>query len=882
MRYLTPRLFFCLLPFVASTLLISAVFQPPASPRVTYDFNPGWKFIREDVPGADAVAFDDSSWSTVSTPHTWNDVDTYRAYIGHSSGERSPGFYAGIGWYRKHFKLPAGAKSGKVFLEFEGLKQAGRFFINGKPVGKIENGVNACGLDLTGLVKFGDEDNVLAVKVDNSDHYVEEATGVGYEWMGRAFNPNFGGINHNVWLHLTGKIYQTLPLFNNLETTGVYVYAKNFDIKGHRADVHVESQVRNESGDFASIAMSTVVVDATGEVKARFESDKSDLVDGETETFTTAGAMSGVHFWEPNDPYLYDVYTILSVGGQVVDVNRIHTGFRKLEFRGGAGTGGVWLNGHFQWLTGFAQRSVNDWAGLGQAYPDWMHDWTAQLVRASNSNYIRWMHISPGASDVRACDKAGIIQICPAGDKEGDPVNDKRLKPEVAARQWEQRAEVMRASLIYFRNSPSIFLWEAGNQVITPPHMKQMVALRKEWDPSSGRLMGVRHGDDSVAAAAVTGIAEYYEVMVGQAPQTDAVTGDEIFRGYSGPRRDRAPLIETEDFRDEAPRGIWDDFSPPGFGFKPKGKPGKNGDTYHWNSETFALAATTRYHSYMINRIDNPDPAHSKWAGYASIYFSDSNADGRQEGSEVLRVSGKVDGVRLPKEIYYVTRVMQNDQPDLHIIGHWTYPAGTKKTIYVAASHCDSVELFLDGQSKGVVNQTLDFVDTFGGSSRDLGQTGCIYAFPDIGFVPGTLKAVAKKDGKVVAEQELKTAGEARALKLTVHTSPSGLHADGGDVALIDVEVVDAQGNRCPTDEARVDFSVTGPAIWRGGFNSGKLNSTNNLYLDTECGINCVAVRATFAPGAITVTATRAGLTPATVTIDSKPVEITAGLSRKL
>ena len=132
MRYLTPRFWLCLLAFASSTLLISAAFQPPASPRVTYDFNPGWKFIREDVPGAEAVAFDDSSWTTVSTPHTWNDVDTYRAFIGHSGGERSPGFYAGIGWYRKHFKLPASAKAGKVFLEFEGLKQAGRFFVNGQ------------------------------------------------------------------------------------------------------------------------------------------------------------------------------------------------------------------------------------------------------------------------------------------------------------------------------------------------------------------------------------------------------------------------------------------------------------------------------------------------------------------------------------------------------------------------------------------------------------------------------------------------------------------------------------------------------------------------------------------------------------------------------
>ena len=124
------------------------------------------------------------------------------------------------------------------------------------------------------------------------------------------------------------------------------------------------------------------------------------------------------------------------------------------------------------------------------------------------------------------------------------------------------------------------------------------------------------------------------------------------------------------------------------------------------------------------------------------------------------------------------------------------------------------------------------------------------------------------------------TASEAKKIKLTPHVGPSGLQADGSDVAFFDVEVVDAQGRRCPTDEARVDFQVTGPAIWRGGYNSGKLNSVNNLWLDTECGINRVAIRSTLKAGTITLTATREGLEPGKVQIESKPVVITDGLAR--
>ncbi len=838
-----------------------AAFQPPASPRVTYNFNPGWKFIREDVPAATRPDFDDSKWSSISTPHTWNDVDSYRQFISHGSGDR--GAFGGIGWYRKHFKLPASAKGGKVFLEFEGLKQAGRFFVNGQPAGKFENGITACGLDLTDLVTFGDADNVLAVQVDNSNDYKEEATGVGYQWMGRAFNPNFGGLNHNVWLHLTGKIYQTLPLYENLQTTGVYIYAQHIDVTARTADLTVEAQVKNESGDFAAITLSAIVVDAAGIVRAQFDSEKSDLVNSQTETFTASGKLAAAHLWDIDDPYLYDVYTILNVDGKIVDVHKVRTGFRQAEFKGGAGTGGVYLNGKFVWLTGYAQRAVNDWAGLGQAYPDWMHDYNAQLVRASNSNYIRWMHIAPQAVDVRACDKFGIVQVCPAGDKEADPVMDKRNAPEVARRQWDQRAEVMRDTMIYFRNSPSILFWEAGNQVVTVPHMEEMIALRKKWDPTGGRVMGTRHGDNNEAATALTPISEYYGVMIGQDRRTDELPSPTaVFRGYTGERRDRAPLIETEDYREEAPRGIWDEFSPPHFGFKK----GPN-DTWNLDSEKFCLGAIARYHAYVSNRIDHADPAHAKWAAYASIYWSDSNADGRQQSSEVLRVSGKVDGLRLPKELFYVTRVMQNAQPDLHLIGHWNYPANTKKTINVAATGCDTVELFLNGQSLG---------------QSTAPRTGYLYQFPDVAFAPGTLKAVATKSGQIVAQHELETAGEAKSLKLTAHAGPRGLQADGGDVAFFDIEVVDAKGRRCPTDEARVDFAVTGPALWRGGLNSAKENSTNHLYLDTECGINRVSLRSTLTAGTITLTANRAGLAPATVKIESKPVEITAGLIRTL
>ena len=830
----------------------SSSYAPPPSPRTTFDFNLDWKFMRTDVAGAEAPAFDDSAWTTISTPHTFNDVDSFREIIVHSGGD--VGTYKGLSWYRKHFKLPANLSGGKVFLEFEGMRQAGDIFLNGKDIGLYENGITAYGVDISDSAHFGDQENVLAVKVDNRTTYPERATSTVFEWNANDFNPDFGGINRHVWLHATGKIFQTLPLYYGLESTGVYVHAANFNIPKKSADVTVESEVCNASGAHATVALSAMIVDHDGRVRAKLAGSSADVADGDKTVLSVTGPLKNARFWSTEDPYLYDVYSILEVAGKTVDVNKLVTGFRKTEFKGGAGTGGVYLNDKFIYLKGFAQRASDEWEGLGQAYPDWMHDYTAQMIRDSHANYMRWMHVSPQRVDADSFARHGIIQICPAGDKERDAVG----------RQWAQRVEVMRDSMIYYRNNPSILFWEAGNTIVTVDQMKEMVETRKKWDPFGGRLVGVRDNDDTPNNMALTPYSEYYGIMIGQAPQTDKLTTPTaMFRGYSAERRDRAPLIEAEDFREEGARRFWDDYSPPYFGFKKGPK-----DTWQFTSESFALAGVKRYWEYWENRISNTDLAHSKWSGYCSIYFTDEDADGRQDSSEVARVSGKVDAVRLPKEIYFAHRVIQNEQPDLHILGHWSYPAGpdakpTVKTIYVIAN-TESVELFVNGKSAGVNSKP---------------DNGYAFAFPTITFAPGSLKAVGSNGGKIVATEELKTAGAAAEIRLTPTVGPLGFMADGKDVALIDVEVVDANGERVPTDDDRIDFTISGPGVWRGGYNSGKTETTNNLYLNTELGINRVSVRAARSAGTITVTASRAGLKSAQVQIVASAVSATDGLA---
>ena len=261
--------------------------------------------------------------------------------------------------------------------------------------------------------------------------------------------------------------------------------------------------------------------------------------------------------------------------------------------------------------------------------------------------------------------------------------------------------------------------------------------------------------------------------------------------------------------------------------------------------------------------IKNTSAATSRYSAYGSIYFSDSDADGRTQSSAVCRVSGKVDAVRLPKEVYYAFRVAGNTKPDIHIIGHWTYPAATTKTMYVL-SNTPTVELFVNGTSKGKVSKATDHY---------------VFSWAGVVWASGSIKAVGyDASGTEVCSHEIKTAGAAAAIKLTPTVGPNGLQADGQDVVMYDVEVVDAAGQRCPTDEDRIDFAMTGPGIWRGGVNERVLASTNNTYLKTECGINRVFIKSTLKAGDITLTATRSPLTAGTATVTAKAVNVVDGL----
>ncbi len=830
--------------------------------REKYNFNPEWLLHVGDLEGAEKTDFPDADWEKVTLPRAHNEDEVFKVDIKHLTDT--------IAWYRKHFRLPKTAKNKKVFIEFEGVRQGADFYLNGHYLGLHENGAMAVGFDLTPYINYGGE-NVMAVRTDNNWDYRERATNTKYQWSDRNFNANYGGLPKNVWLHVTDKLYQTLPLYSNMKTTGVYVYAKDIQVKSRKAIIHAESEVKNEYKKPLTVGYEVEVVDLDGKSVATFNSEPVVIAKGETATLSAEAPLSDLHFWSWGYGYLYKVKTRLIVNGDVMDEVVTRTGFRKTRF----GEGKVWINDRVLQFKGYAQRTSNEWPGVGLSVPAWMSDYSNGLAVEGNANFFRWMHIAAWKQDIESCDRVGAMQMLPAGDAEKDR----------QGRQWEQRTELMRDVIIYNRNNPSVIFYECGNESISREHMLEMKAIRDQYDPHGGRAIGSRE------------MLDIREAEYG---------GEMLYINKSC----HHPMIATEYCRDEGLRKYWDNYSYP---YHKHGDgntgyhstvtnttaPKKDASAYNQNQDLLTVEWVRRWYDYWRER---PGMGRRVNSGGAKIIFSDTQTHYR--GVENYRRSGVVDPLRIPKDGYFAHKVMWNGWVDIeehgtHIVGHWNYegrphpdlpqgegvdtPPNTKhdislpslvegqgggsaviKPVYVVSTG-DKVELFINGESQGFGRQEYRF----------------LYTFDSIQWKPGTIEAVSYDEaGKEVSRAALKTVGKPHHLKLTRMANPAGSFADGHDIVMVQVEVVDAEGNRCPLANDMVDFTLEGPAEWRGGIAQGPDNYAFATSLPVECGITRVLVRSTTEAGEVRLTAKAEGLGTATENWTTIPVEVVNGLSK--
>lgn len=924
-------------------------YEPQKSQSQVYNFNYEWHFKRADAfPLTSALdkhkdfngkyfyekEYEENDWKPVGLPHTYNDEDLFVARI----EDAGSGQLRTFSFYRKWFELPKAHVGKKVLIEFEGIRQTCYLYVNGNMVGYYEAGVAPFAFDLTPYIEY-EQRNLIAVATDNTStrnidfciaetpnkpdvapgSYMMQLTdgtvpanqqGVGYFWNCNDFNPSIGGITKNVKLHVKANTYLTLPIYSNLQTKGIYIYGSDYDIENKTATIHVEAEIRNESSKQQSVVLETVIVNHNGEVIGRLTSNTVAVqpvkvptlplsitpadaytkegnhyvaVNDEAKVAPTKIAshmvaeikacskLDNLRFWSVDDPYLYDVYTNLIVDGQLLDSVKTVTGFRKVTYDNQQG---VLINDTAVWLTGYAQRSVNEWAAIGIA-PDWLKDVDAKLIRQSNANHIRWMHVAACPADIRSCDRYGIVCTQPAGDKER----------ENFGRQWDQRVELMRDVIIYFRNNPSIFFWEVGNNAVGKEHMREMRLLKQTLDPNGGRYIGCR----TLSTPDVVAEAEYVGTMLNR---------------HAGRfQSELMPITETEYLREESPRRVWDDFSPPDYDYDNLwlGRGGRKqvgGDCHDLTAEEFALVAAKGYSEFFNDRMGGASKK-NLYASTAALCWTDSAQHGRQAASENARMSGRVDAVRVKKQSFDVFKTMQSIVPAVKILGHWSYPQPggdnyryTKKvfnglhwvkteqydyrdpkhkTVYVVGSYSIAkIELYINDNCVGTCTQPIDtFIFPF--DNIDITQSGYILA-----------KAYDYSN-KLIAEDRIDTAIEPHCIKLTPYTGSQGLLADGADIAYFDVEVLDANGHICPLCFDKIDFTLEGEAEFLGGYNSGRYNGygkedsvIHKPYVYAECGTNRVFIRSTNHYGEILLKAKMEKLPEAVVKITSKSVATTA------
>ena len=821
--------------FVAMLALVLAL-DAGAVERKKLNFNADWLLCVGDEPEATKSTFNDNQWKRVTLPYAFNGDEAFRKDIVDLTDT--------ICWYRKHFKLPKEDLQGKVFIEFEGVRQGADFYLNGHHLGFSENGVMACGFDLTPYIKEGE--NVLAVRCDNSWTYRSREYDSRYQWNDRNFNANYGGIPKNVYLHITDKLYQTLPLYSNLGTTGTYVYATDFGYSWPRhlnkrvATIHAESQVKNDDSKPRTFRMTMCLRDREGKMQFYTESEVVTLQPGETTTLHAANTTTGdLHLWSWGYGYLYTVETSLEENDESFDQVITRTGFRKTEFKDGK----IWLNDRVLMVHGYAQRTSNEWPGVGLSVPAWLSDYSNGLMVESGANMVRWMHVTPWKQDIESCDRVGLPQAMPAGDAEKD----------VDGARWEQRKALMRDAIIYNRNNPSILFYESGNESVSRDHIMEMKAIRDQYDPHGGRAVGSRE------------MLDIDESEYG---------GEMLYINKSK----KHPMWAMEYCRDEGLRKYWDEQSYPyhkeGDGPLYRNQPARE---YNHNMDQFAVEMVRRWYDYWRER---PGTGTRVSSGGVKIVFSDTNTHHRGESN--YRTSGVTDAMRIPKDAFFVHQVMWNgwvepETPKTYIIGHWNYDASVVKPVYVVST-ADAVELFLNGRSLGKGKQRYRY----------------LFTFENVPFEPGTLEAVAS-DG---SRYKLETAGEPYQLKLTAMENPEGTKADGADMVLFQVEVLDKQGRRCPLDDRMVNFELKGEAQWVGGIaarNNQSLQrpddnrpeglldaaATKNISdnyvgatsLPVECGVNRVLVRTTTKAGVIRLTAQAEGLTKAEIKVKTKRVK---------
>ncbi|MEU6196234.1 glycoside hydrolase family 2 TIM barrel-domain containing protein [Streptomyces sp. NPDC047061] len=838
--------------------------SPQVTGRRTVALRDGWRFVLvnpggiTDPTGAYAAAadpgYDDSAWRQVAVPHDWSIEQTPTTENGTTSGT---GFFpGGLGWYRLAFTLPPGCAGRRISVEFDGVYMDSYVYCNGTEVGRHPYGYTGFAFDLTDLLHTdGATANVLAVKVQNRLPSSRWYSGSG--------------------VYREARLVVTDPV--HVARWGTYVTTP--DVTDERAVVRVRTAVVDESGAGLDVTVLSRIADPDGRTVARTSSTVTVTGPGGT-TATQELTVGKPRLWDTDAPHRYTLHTELRVGGTTTDTLRTVFGIRTYRFDPDEGFS---LNGVPTKIRGVDLH--HDQGALGAAISAGAVRRQMTLMKSMGVNAFRTSHNPPSPQMIEVCEELGIVMMVEAFDcwKTGKTRYD-------YGRFFDEWCESDATEMVLAaRNSPAVVLWSIGNEI---PDSTSTAGLAM----ADRIIAAIRAADDT--RPLVIGSDKYRSVpKAGSAADLMLAKLDGLGLNYNTARSVDALhaayphlfLFESESSSETSTRGTYQE--PEHLNTGENHTPGRRATSSYDNN----LSSWT-----MSGEYGHKKDRDRKWFA-GQFLWSGIDYIGEPTPYDVFPVKasffGAVDTAGFPKDMYHLFRSQWVSEPMVHLLPmSWNHEEGETVEVW-AYANVPAVELFLNGESLGVrefdTKTTTDgrtYLETTEATGDDKtftsgpypgsytspnGSAGKLHLTWKVPYRPGELKAVARRAGRVVATDVLRTAAAPHAVRLTADRR--SLPADGRSLVFVTVEIVDAHGVMVPDAEHLISFAVAGGSL--AGLDSGREESAERYQASTRTAFHGKAlaiVRSGTEPGALRLSARVDGLRGDTVTVHTTPARSVA------
>jgi beta-galactosidase len=778
-----------------------------------------WKFILNDEKGAESASFNDNAWRTLDLPHDWSIEGEFKK--DEPTGGGGGYLPTGIGWYRKTFKLPSSVSGKQVSIQFDGVYMNSEVWLNGHLLGKRPNGYISFVYDLTPYLQKGN--NIIAVRVDNSNQ-------PNSRWYSGS------GIYRHVWLNITNDVH--------IAQWGTYITTPNISVES--ATVSIKTKVNNNGSNILDATLTSTITDESGKQVVEKTIPVSLAAKSSNDVIQQMEVKSPV-LWSVDAPHLYTMHSIVKAGNKILDEFDSPFGIRKIEY---SNVNGFMLNGKRLKMNGVCLH--HDGGCVGAAVPIKIWQERLKLLKEMGCNAIRTSHnpVAPEVLDL--CDQMGFLVM----DEAFDVWETQKVKNDyhLYFDEWWKRD--VTDQIHRDRNHPSIVMWSAGNEIPDQTKdrgvelIKDILATYHSEDPTRPVTTA---NDDIAADNGSTKIAFMdAEDIVGYNYVDRWHERRELFYGLDHSDHPQWKMVgtESESLRSTPFYSLGNDMTK----VRPNYLSGMIRAELLWKF--------VAVHDYVIGDF--------MWTGID--YLGEARWPGK--GSS----SGEIDMINQPKDGFYFYQSQWTQKPVLHLFPHWNWRGREGQIIPVLAyTNCDTVELFVNGKSYGIKMQEFPRQGNSGGWNKydkpDVSiTTADLHLSWDVPYEPGTIKAVGRKNGKQVIIDEIHTTDKPAALQLSVDSGT--VSADGSDVALIHVNVVDSNGNIVPDADNLVNFTVTGNGKLIGVDNGNERDDSSFKLTNRKAfkGRAYAVIQAGRKTGDITLTVQADGLQQASVKITRQPV----------